>query len=64
VWPRDVAPDSDLGRAFRDRLLALEPRARAAEAPRVEAALRVVAFAAGAPPRVGEAAPVAGAPVI
>jgi hypothetical protein len=46
VWPRDVAPDGDLGRAFAARLAALASRARSEPAPAVEAARGVAAFAA------------------
>jgi hypothetical protein len=46
VWPRDVAPDGDLGRAFAARLEAFAVVARAQPAPAVEAARGVAAFAA------------------
>jgi hypothetical protein len=46
VWPRDVAPDGELGRAFAARLAALAARARGEPAIAVEAARGVAAFAA------------------
>ena len=46
VWPRDVPPHGDLGRAFRARLDGLAARARAQPAPAVVAAQGVVTFAA------------------
>ncbi len=45
VWPRDVAPDSDVGRAFAARLARLAAASRASSA--VDAARGVVAFATG-----------------
>jgi hypothetical protein len=46
VWPRDVAPDGELGRAFAARLAALAARARTEPALAVMAAHGVAAFAA------------------
>jgi hypothetical protein len=48
VWPRDVPPSGDLGRAFGARLDALGARARAEPAPALDAAHGVAAFAASA----------------
>jgi hypothetical protein len=50
VWPRDVAPDGELGRAFAERFGDLAALARAEPAPAREAARGVAAFAAGALP--------------
>jgi hypothetical protein len=46
VWPRDVPPDGELGRAFAARLEALALVARTQPAPAIEAARGVAAFAA------------------
>ena len=51
VWPRDVSPDGELGRAFAARFGDLAALARAAPAPALAAARGVAAFAAGALPR-------------
>jgi hypothetical protein len=51
VWPRDVSPDGELGRAFAARFGDLAALARAEPAPAREAARGVAAFAAGALPR-------------
>jgi hypothetical protein len=48
VWPRDVSPSGDLGRAFAARLDALTTRARGEPAPALDAAHGVAAFAASA----------------
>ena len=50
VWPRDVAPDGELGLAFRARLDGFAARARAQPAPATDAARGVVAFAASRAP--------------
>ena len=46
VWPGDLPPDGDLGRAFAARLEALDARAAAAGSPRLAAALSIADFAA------------------
>jgi hypothetical protein len=46
VWPGDLPPDGDLGRAFAARLEALDARASAAGSPRLQAALSIADFAA------------------
>jgi hypothetical protein len=46
VWPADVPPDGELGRAFAARLEALDARAAAAGSPRLAAALSIADFAA------------------
>jgi len=45
VWPDDVPPDSDLGRAFRARLDGYAAQAAAAGSPRMVAALSIADFA-------------------
>ncbi|HXT95766.1 MAG TPA: hypothetical protein VN853_05675 [Polyangia bacterium] len=47
VWPDDVPPDGDLGRAFAARLGLLDARASAAGAPRLAAALSIADYAVG-----------------
>ncbi|HEX3903906.1 MAG TPA: hypothetical protein VH853_13785 [Polyangia bacterium] len=46
VWPDDVPPGSDLGRAFGARLALLDARASAAGSPRLAAALSIADYAA------------------
>ena len=53
VWPRDVAPDGALGRAFAARLDALAAQARGQAAPAAEAARGVAELAAGPLARAG-----------
>jgi hypothetical protein len=48
VWPSDVGPDDDLGRAFRARLATMAARAEGQGGSGLAAALGVVAFATGA----------------
>jgi hypothetical protein len=57
VWPRDVAADGALGRAFAARLEAFAGRARGEAAPAVAAARGVAEFAATAAAS-GHAAPI------
>jgi hypothetical protein len=45
VWPEDVNPDGDLGRAFRSRLDAFAAQAAAAGSPRMVAAMSIADFA-------------------
>jgi hypothetical protein len=45
VWPDDVPPDSDLGRAFRGRLDTYAAQAAAAGSPRLVAAMSIADFA-------------------
>ena len=45
VWPDDVSPDSDLGRAFRARLDGYAAQAAAAGSPRMVAAMSIADFA-------------------
>lgn len=45
VWPDDVSPDGDLGRAFRSRLDGFAAQAAAAGSPRMVAALSIADFA-------------------
>lgn len=45
VWPDDVSPDGDLGRAFRGRLDAFAAQAAAAGSPRLVAAMSIADFA-------------------
>ncbi|HLK91449.1 MAG TPA: hypothetical protein VKZ18_16240 [Polyangia bacterium] len=45
VWPEDVPPDGDLGRAFAARLARLDARASAAGSPRLAAALSIADYA-------------------
>ncbi|MES1165901.1 MAG: hypothetical protein ABUR63_09090 [Verrucomicrobiota bacterium] len=45
VWPDDVPPDSDLGRAFRARLDRYAAQAAAAGSPRLVAAMSIADFA-------------------
>jgi hypothetical protein len=51
VWPPDLLPDSDLGRAFRGRLAALAERAHARGGARYQAALGVAELGATVPTR-------------
>jgi hypothetical protein len=53
VWPRDVPPDGDLGRAFGARLEDFAARARGRNAPAEGAARGVAELAAGARPHTG-----------
>ena len=53
VWPRDVAPDGALGRAFAARLDALAAQARGQGAPAAEAVRGVAELAAGTLARAG-----------
>jgi hypothetical protein len=46
VWPPDVAPDSELGRRFIDRMTAMASRVRARRSPRLDAAVGVATLAA------------------
>jgi hypothetical protein len=52
VWPRDVAADGELGRAFAARLERFAAATRAAGTSAVEAARGVVAFAAKLPEKI------------
>ncbi len=45
IWPDDVSPDGDLGRAFRARLDAFAAQAAAAGSPRMVAAMAIADFA-------------------
>jgi len=45
VWPDDVPPDSDLGRAFRARLDVFAAQAAAAGTHRMSAAMSIADFA-------------------
>jgi len=46
VWPPDVAPDSDLGRRFIDRMTAMASKVRVRRSSRLDAAVGVATLAA------------------
>jgi len=57
VWPPDLPPDGDLGRAFRARLATLEERAHARGVARYQAALGVAELALATATKPGDQRP-------